>query len=54
MDTKFRLINIKYASTSEPIQNGSHVNYSALVIYEIVEIKKTDISSEPLDATGVE
>ena len=54
MDTKFRLINIKYASTSEPIQNGSHVNYSALVIYEIVEIKKTDGSSEPLDATGVE
>ena len=54
MDTKFRLINIKYASTAEPIQNGSHVNYSALVIYEIVEIKKTDVSTEPLDATGVE
>lgn len=54
MDSKFRLINIKYASTAEPIQNGTHVNYSALVIYEIVEIKKADISSEPLDATGVE
>ena len=54
MDTKFRLINIKYASTSEPNLNGSHVNYSALVIYEIVEIKKTDVSTEPLDATGVE
>ena len=54
MDTKFRLINIKYASTAEPSLNGSHVNYSALVIYEIVEIKKTDDSSEPLDASGVE
>jgi len=30
------------------------VNYSALVIYEIVEFKKTDVSTEPLDATGVE
>ena len=54
MDTKFRLMNIEYASTAEPTQNGSHVNYSALVIYEILEIKKTDVSSEPLDATGVE
>ena len=54
MDTKFRLINIKYASAAEPIHNGSHVNYSALVIYEIVEIKKTDDSSAPLDASGVE
>ena len=54
MDTKFRLMNIKYASTAEPIQNSSHVNYSALVIYEIVEIKKIEVTSEPLDATGVE
>jgi len=54
LDTKFRLINIKYASTAESIQKGSHVNYSALVVYEIVEIKKTDDSSEPLDASGVE
>jgi hypothetical protein len=53
MDTKFRLINIKYALTPEPTQNGSHVNYSALVIYEIDEMKKTDDSSEPLDASGV-
>ena len=54
MDTKFRLINIKYAATAEQIQSGSHVNYSALVIYEIIEIKNTDDSSEPLDASGVE
>ena len=54
MDTKFRLINIKYASSAESIQNGSHVNYSALVIYEVGETKKTDDSSEPLDGSGVE
>ena len=29
------------------------VNYSALVVYEVGEIKKTDDSSEPLDASGV-
>lgn len=57
MDTKFRLIDIKYGSTAEPIPSGSQhadVNYSALVIYEVGEIKKADDSSEPLDASGVE
>jgi hypothetical protein len=57
MDTKFRLINIEFASTAEPIQSSSqqgHVNYSALVIYEVGEIKKADDSSESLDASGVE
>ena len=53
MDTKFRLIDIKYASSAEVFPNHSHLNYSAIVIYEIGEIKKTDVSSEPLDASGV-
>ena len=54
MDTKFRLIDIKYASSAEVFPTHSHVNYSAIVIYELGEIRKTDVSSEPLDATGVE
>jgi hypothetical protein len=57
MDTKFRLINIQYSSTSEGVPNSSElgrVNYSALVIYEFVEVKKTEDSTEPLDASGVE
>jgi hypothetical protein len=53
MDTKFRLIDIKYASSAEVFPTHSHVNYSAIVIYEVGEIKKTDNSSEPLDASGV-
>ena len=53
MDTKFRLIDIKYASSAESVPSHSHVNYSAIVIYEVGEIKKTDDSSEPLDASGV-
>ena len=53
MDTKFRLIDIKYASSAEVFPNHSHLNYSAIVIYKIGEIKKTDDSSEPLDASGV-
>ena len=53
MDTKFRLIDIKYASSAEVFPTHSHVNYSAIVIYEVGEIKKTDDSSEPLDASGV-
>jgi hypothetical protein len=56
MDTKFRLIDIKYASTAESIPSSNqhgHLNFSALVIYEVGEIKKTDDSSEPLDASGV-
>ncbi len=52
-DTKFRLIDIKYASSAEVFPTHSHLNYSAIVIYEIGEIKKTDDSSEPLDASGV-
>ena len=53
MDTKFRLIDIKYASSAEVFPTHSHVNYSAIVIYEVGEIKKTDDSSEPLEASGV-
>ena len=53
MDTKFRLIDIKYASCAEVFPTHSHVTYSAIVIYEIGEIKKTDDSSEPLEASGV-
>ena len=40
MDTKFRLINIKYSSTAEVFPSHSHVNFSAIVIYELGEIKK--------------
>ena len=54
MDTKFRLINIEYASSTESTSTHSHVNYSALIIYEVGEIKKIDDSSEPLDSSGVE
>jgi hypothetical protein len=50
MDTKFRLINMQYSSTAE----RGDVNYSALVMYEVGEIKKTEDSTEPLDASGVE
>jgi hypothetical protein len=50
MDTKFRLVNIQYSS----IAQRGHVNYSALVTYEVGEIKKTEDSTEPLDASGVE
>ena len=53
MDTKFRLIDIKYASCAEVFPTHSHVNYSAIVIYEVGEIKRTDDSSEPLEASGV-
>ena len=53
MDTKFRLIDIKYASSAEVFPTHSHVSDSAIVIYEVGEIKKTDDSSEPLDASGV-
>ena len=53
MDTKFRLIDIKYASSAESVPSHTHVNYSALVVYEVGEIKKTDDSSEPLEASGV-
>lgn len=40
MDTEFRLINIKYAAFGSG--EGCATNYSALAIYEIGEIKKTD------------
>ena len=53
MDTKFRLIDIKYTSCAEVFPSHSHVNYSAIVIYEVGQIKKTVDSSEPLDASGV-
>ena len=53
MDTKFRLIDIKYASSAEVFPSHSHLNYSAIVICELGEIKKTDDSSEPLEASGV-
>ena len=51
MDTKF--LDIKYASSAEVFPSHSHLNYSAIVIYELREIKKTDDSSEPLDASEV-
>jgi hypothetical protein len=57
MGTKFRLINIQYSSTPEQIPNSAehgHINYSALVTYEVGEIKKTEDSTEPLDTSGVE
>ena len=53
MDTEFRLIDIKYALSTESVPSQSHVNYSALVVYEVGEIKKTDDTAEPLDASGV-
>ena len=50
MDTKFRLISINYATAND---NGK-VNYSALVMYDVGEIKKAEDSTEPLDTSGVE
>lgn len=52
MDTKFRLINIKYAA----FESGSDgaTNYSALAIYEVGEVKKTnEMEAEPMDSSGV-
>ena len=53
MDNKFRLIDIKFASTSDSKGGQAAVNYSALVTYEIGELKKTDVASEPLETSGV-
>ena len=51
MGTKFRLINIKFATGGE---GKARDNYSALVIYEIGEIKKTDeAAAEPMESSGV-
>ncbi|HEX9319430.1 MAG TPA: sporulation protein Cse60 [Nitrososphaeraceae archaeon] len=55
--TKFRLIDIKYAVAAESVPKSSqtrNVNYSALIIYEIVETKKQADTSEPLETSGVE
>ena len=49
-DTKFRLINIKYATAND---NGK-MNYSALIMYDVIESQKVEDSTEPLDASGVE
>jgi len=59
MDIKFRLINIEYSSTAEPAPRYStgkepEIHYSALVLYDVGEVKKVQDSSEPLDASGVE
>lgn len=59
MDTKFRLLNIEYSSAAESSSdpstgNGSRIHYSALVTYEVGEIKRAEESMEPLDASGVE
>ena len=59
MDTKFRLMNIEYSSTAEPAPRYStgkepEIHYSALVLYDVGEVKKVQDSSEPLDASGVE
>ena len=52
MDTKFRLIDIKYAAVESG--EGGAVNYSALAIYEVGEIKKTDeTAAEPMESSGV-
>jgi hypothetical protein len=54
MDTKFRLIDIKFAATSES-REGQHtaINYSALVTYEVGELRRTEVTSEPLETSGV-
>ena len=52
MDTKFRLINIKYSTTAESNKDHSQVNYSALAIYEMIETKQTD-PSEPLESSVI-
>jgi hypothetical protein len=49
-DTKFRLINIKYATAND---NGK-MNYSALIMYDVIESQKAEDYTEPLDASGVE
>jgi hypothetical protein len=52
MDTKFKLINVKYAA----FESGSDgaTNYSALAIYEVGELKKTnEMEAEPMDSSGV-
>jgi hypothetical protein len=56
MDTKFRLINIQYSSTSNTVPNSERgdLNYSALAIYDVTEIKRTEDSTEPLEDSGVE
>ena len=52
MDTKFRLINIKFAAI-ESGEDGS-INYSALAIYEVGEVKRTDeTEAEPMESSGV-
>jgi hypothetical protein len=52
MDTKFRLINIKFAATGTG--EGGSMNYSALVMYEVGEIKKTDeTEAEPMESSGI-
>jgi hypothetical protein len=52
MATKFRLINIKYAATGTG--EGEAMNYSAFVIYEVGEVKKTDdTEAEPMESSGV-
>lgn len=58
MDSKFRLINIQYSSTSQAATSSTEpgrINYTALVLYDIIEVKKkTDDATEPLYASGVE
>jgi hypothetical protein len=59
MDSKFRLINIQYMSTAEPSPRystgkGPEIRYSALALYDIIEVKKTEETTEPLEASGVE
>ena len=59
MDSKFRLINIQYSSAPEPSPRyftgkEPEIHYSALVLYDIIEVKRTDDTTEPLEASGVE
>lgn len=55
--TKFRLVDIKYAVAAEAALKSTqarNMNYSALILYEVVETKKQADTPEPLQTSGVE
>ena len=58
MDSKFRLINIQYSSSLSHVLDSTgkepEIHHSALVLYDIIEVKKIDDTTKPLDASGVE
>lgn len=55
---KFKLIDVKFASTAEPMPPGHQtvkINYSALVIYDDFENKgQMEESAEPLMRSGID